>query len=649
MFDEEWDPDDDESRARMAAALEEEDDDAAVRPMASVTLLPTDEEEHLSQLMTLAADALRAHAPHGHSSVLHGAPSLQVSDSHGLAMQRELSEEEVEADASARLTVEVDWGSSSDCGHAYTLSLHRPNDNIDPSSATGRHGQQLHASLPAADPQAAAQPLLASLTWPGGSRHLHVPPLVPRGRLNLGSLLSVGGGPLPTSDALLAPACGRDCSELGHLPDRGWAIELEVITMAADPDVSGYFTKAEEWTGNLARIEASLADARAADSSAAQEPLRARLRRCAQFEVTRDAHIMPSPRSIGQRMVEAAQRAGELPASRGDAGTAEVRKGGDIDGGASEGAGRDATGFLDAENAAERALTMCMGERGTVKTEFKSPAPPHELNFAHGGGDEVATFVRVVRWSGAAATSLSALGHSGSSIHIHVNVASPDAAGGLLSSQEVLRVFLQWVVYDGVTARMARPWMWREPSMAPLYATGAEFGWTESAWEQGRFVGAAARPTYDVPTFVAAVRTVRSCPGFDDLPTATQLERLFGEAHSLRTPGAALGRYTSLNLNRITKYGTLEFRRQHATLDADAVCRWAHFCVCFVEAFRRPSPLVDVILDGPLEVGLDELRRAQATATLAKLASELEGFVSPDALAALVHEGSGGAESACSF
>ena len=118
------------------------------------------------------------------------------------------------------------------------------------------------------------------------------------------------------------------------------------------------------------------------------------------------------------------------------------------------------------------------------------------------------------------------------------------------------------------------------------------------------------------------------------------------EASSIPTLSAVA---VSDNLNRVTKYGTLEFRRQHATLDADAVCRWAHFCVCFVEAFRRPSPLVDVVLDGPLEAGLDELRRAQATATLAKLASELEGFVSPDALAALVHEGSGGAESACSF
>ena len=97
--------------------------------------------------MVLAADALRVHSPHGHSSVLHGAPSLQVSDSHGLAMLRQLSEDAVDADASVPLTVEVDWGDSADCGHAYTLSLHRAASTDTDASAIGHHGQPLCASL----------------------------------------------------------------------------------------------------------------------------------------------------------------------------------------------------------------------------------------------------------------------------------------------------------------------------------------------------------------------------------------------------------------------------------------------------------------------------------------------------------------------
>ena len=54
-----------------------------------------------------------------------------------------------------------------------------------------------------------------------------------------------------------------------------------------------------------------------------------------------------------------------------------------------------------------------------------------------------------------------------------------------MSCLEVLAVYFAWVRYDLVTAHFARPWMWREPSMAPLYATGSEFSWRETAWAQG--------------------------------------------------------------------------------------------------------------------------------------------------------------------
>ena len=70
---------------------------------------------------------------------------------------------------------------------------------------------------------------------------------------------------------------------------------------------------------------------------------------------------------------------------------------------------------------------------------------------------------------------------------------------------------------------------------------------------------------YDVPLFVRAVLAATAADGFGDLDERAQLEALFG-----RRPGSAargIGRYCSLNLRRLTSYGTLEFRRFHATLD----------------------------------------------------------------------------------
>ena len=123
------------------------------------------------------------------------------------------------------------------------------------------------------------------------------------------------------------------------------------------------------------------------------------------------------------------------------------------------------------------------GGAGTMKSEYKSP-PPAEgaLNFARSGAAELTCFLRLIRHLGAAAPSLSATANSGSSIHVHVNVRSAVAGGDALSVPELLSVYFAWVQFDLVTARFARPWMWREPSMAPMYATGSEFAWHEKAW-----------------------------------------------------------------------------------------------------------------------------------------------------------------------
>ena len=87
---------------------------------------------------------------------------------------------------------------------------------------------------------------------------------------------------------------------------------------------------------------------------------------------------------------------------------------------------------------------------------------------------------------------------------------------------------------------------------------------------------------WDVPAFVARVHAMLQSDDFNALPQEEQIREIFGDG----SPAASLGRYCSLNLKSVMKYGTLEVRRFHTTLDGDVLAHWAHLCVCFVEAFH---------------------------------------------------------------
>jgi len=83
--------------------------------------------------------------------------------------------------------------------------------------------------------------------------------------------------------------------------------------------------------------------------------------------------------------------------------------------------------------------------------------------------EELLGFSRVLRSAGlAAASSLTTSCSSGTAVHVHVNVRNASARGELLSPREILHVVLSWIRFDLATARLTRPWMWREPSCAPL-------------------------------------------------------------------------------------------------------------------------------------------------------------------------------------
>ena len=85
-----------------------------------------------------------------------------------------------------------------------------------------------------------------------------------------------------------------------------------------------------------------------------------------------------------------------------------------------------------------------------------------------------------------------------------------------------------------------------------------------------------------------------------------------------------ISRWNSLNLLSLKPYGTVEFRRMHATLNADFVSAYAWFCCGFVEKFSQALMwekhlLPFVGIGTSLEVGLARLVDAQNQATIEDL------------------------------
>ena len=101
--------------------------------------------------------------------------------------------------------------------------------------------------------------------------------------------------------------------------------------------------------------------------------------------------------------------------------------------------------------------------------------------------------------------------------------------------------------------------MWREPSCQPLYASGAELTRRQGDAPGDAPLEGRSRAEWDFPTWLDATRRLLAEPAFDALADEEQVARLFGSS----SPAADLSRYCSLNLRRLTTYGTLEVRRFH--------------------------------------------------------------------------------------
>jgi hypothetical protein len=419
---------------------------------------------------------------------------------------------------------------------------------------------------------------------------------------------------------------------------------MELITFASDPLKTGCFTQ-EEQVRELARqFGVAMTQARGEDGVGLDydvQLLEATLARCAKWTHEVDNHVMFSSHAIAKRAAEELNRASEerglgiaqqTPNDRPGAHVAAAAAAAAVEGdmtssnfeGLDDGTAPELWMVNDVE--LERLHNGRDGRPSVMKSEFKSPTPEKgALNLVRHGEEELGCMVRLIRHIGAGAPALSATANGGCSLHVHVNVFNPAAGGDCFSCRELLSVYLCWVRFDLVTARFARPWMWREPSMAPLYATGSEFAWHETGWQQGHCRNDVAR--YDIPLFVSAVRELLAQPGFEQLGCREQLDLLFGSDSS--TPARRIGRYCSLNLCRLPTYGTLEFRRFQGTLDDALIVRWVHFCVSFVECFRSTDELSRLLGADSLEAGIAMLRDEQERATATELMERMDGFVDP--------------------
>ena len=351
--------------------------------------------------------------------------------------------------------------------------------------------------------------------------------------------------------------------------------------------------------------------------------------------------------------------------------------------------------------------------------EYKSPAPPQELYYEFSTTDdtnqsshddyrdadqEIHGFINTILKSDQRSIlcpTVSDIGMSASSIHVHVNICHPQAwpprqshdndHRQLLLTRSTLSVVLQWIRFDGVIRQFCEAWMWRDRDLMALHATGPECLYPEVVWKQGTTTTTQSEKALDywnVAGFVEHVYSAYNHPngeqqkatsGKDDgndsdedsdcwsddnvdqddysggsllfgradpnhdrkdnnrdttenaSPWAQEQLPFFASVFDDEIIRKTLGRKCSLNLLALKKYGTVEMRRMHATLDADFVAAWTRFCVGFVEYFAKDRlassdenlslDLVKVCLEEAPDAskGLEQLIKTQNHATMEDL------------------------------
>lgn len=274
--------------------------------------------------------------------------------------------------------------------------------------------------------------------------------------------------------------------------------------------------------------------------------------------------------------------------------------------------------------------------------EYKSPPPPNELYHTFPppecGFDDADMEIALlldgilknskISKSAIVVPTVSDIGQSASSIHVHVNVINKDAwprmqvddIDDVQKTRSLLGVVFGWIIFDRVVQSFSKPWMWRDRSLAPMFANGPEFLWRELTWNHGTTAldasteGDIEIKMYNVPAFYRHI--------YDCFQSYDGSESLFEKVFSRDIIYNTIFRNNSLNLLAIDKYGTVEFRRMHATLNASFISAYCWFCTGFVEKFSRSSHLfVNPFIDDARtwEDGLEKLISMQNKATIEDL------------------------------
>jgi hypothetical protein len=184
-----------------------------------------------------------------------------------------------------------------------------------------------HFTIPAN--AVSGEPIVAELKWSTGSRHLHMPVPYPAGTLRLNDLVAFPG----TQGTFNLGVLPSVFSE----PERGWGMEVELIT---GPPTGAEVQEGLEWSVEKHADQWK----KMLCTVAARNKL---VERCSEWEVTEDSAIVSSPASVAHRMIAATDWA--------------------------ECATKDEL---------QQAFNVTIGVPGTLKTEYKSPAPPGELRYS---------------------------------------------------------------------------------------------------------------------------------------------------------------------------------------------------------------------------------------------------------------------------
>jgi len=247
--------------------------------------------------------------------------------------------------------------------------------------------------------------------------------------------------------------------------------------------------------------------------------------------------------------------------------------------------------------------TADKGEYVGLMAELTSPGPPQVLLGQQGMDDVAAVFatlshmsIQVGLWA---------------QFHVHVNALSSKAHPGAdccLSSDNIANVWAAWARFQPVIDEMQS-------------STNVDNRW--------------AMPLYLEDPIVHEVFANMHAHHGTDLPAEQACETFYGKnacdgkhhENAFQPPNAQHGesyehsphRYYAMNLAPLTGKGTVEFRQQAGTHDAERAQRWAQFILAFVETFKDDQ----TFFSGSLEQDAQNLKQAQEYASFELLFARL--------------------------